>query len=69
MTARPDATPEPGDEQTRARPDHGQAEDGKGGGAVHEGKPGASQFGTAPDDASDRNAPGLATSKKADRRE
>lgn len=64
--------------ETAARPDRGQAEDGKAGGQVHGGDPGSSQFGRGESDGtnaqtggasgteSERNAPGVSTDKKAD---
>ena len=69
MTARPDdATPEASaQKQTAARPDRGQAESGKGRGAMHKGRPGDTQVGGAgfgSDPASERSAPGMGTDKK-----
>lgn len=61
-----------------ARPDRGQAEDGKTGGEMNEGAPGSSQFvssggdgvnarsGPAAGGGTERDAPGVWTDKKAD---
>ena len=62
---------------TSARPDRGQAEDGKSGGQVHDGQPGRSNspgggagtyagFGAPSGTETERHAPGMSTDKKAD---
>ncbi len=63
--------------ETAARPDRGQAEDGKSGGQVHTGTPGRSnaagegaginaQSGSRSGSETERHAPGMSTDKKAD---
>ena len=62
---------------TAARPDRGQAEDGKSGGQMNKGKPGQSnapgsgagvnaQSGQPSGTETERHAPGMSTDKKAD---
>lgn len=64
-------------QQTAARPDRGQAEDGKSGGRLHTGAPGASnapgdggglnaQSGARSGAETERQAPGMSTDKNAD---
>jgi len=79
MTARPDDATLETDAQkdTAARPDRGQADDGKGQGQVHRGLPGSSQMGDGgaginaqsglpSGSETERTAPGISTDKKAD---